>query len=155
MYSRILVSVDDSEASRHALREAIGLASALSARLRIAHVVDMSWLPLGPEVAIDTAASSAARRSAGENTLAAANAAARELGFAAETLLVETETPTQHVADLIAREALAWGAELIVLGSHGGGSLQHLLRGRVAEQTERRWPGPILLIPAPGAAPAA
>jgi nucleotide-binding universal stress UspA family protein len=53
MYAKI-VAVDESETFRHALQQAIELARKLSASVRMVHVLDMSWLPIGPEVAIDT-----------------------------------------------------------------------------------------------------
>jgi len=90
MYSKILVAVDGSDTSRHALQQAIELARKLSATLRIVHVVDMGWLPIAPELSIDTEAVSAARRSAGGKVLAAASEIAREAGFEAEAALIET-----------------------------------------------------------------
>lgn len=149
MYSRILVAVDESDTSRHALKQAIELARKLSATLRMVHVLDMSWLPIGPEVAIDTAALSAARRGVGEKIIAASREVAREAGFAAEDVLIETETPIQQVAEAVAKEASRWGADLIVMGTHGRRGFQHLMLGSVAEQTARRSSVPVLLIPAP------
>jgi nucleotide-binding universal stress UspA family protein len=155
MYTKILVAVDDSETSRHALKQAIELARALSASVRMVHVVDMSWLPIGPEVAIDTAALSAARRGVGEKVIAAARDTASEAGFEAEDVLIETETPIQHVAEVIAEEALRWGAGLVVLGTHGRRGFQHLMLGSVAEKMARLSPRPLLLIPSSGGSPSA
>jgi nucleotide-binding universal stress UspA family protein len=149
MYSKILVAVDESDTSRHALKQAIELARKLSATLRMVHVLDMSWLPIGPEVAIDTAALSEARRSVGEKIIAASREVARAAGFAAEDGLIETETPIQQVAEAIAKEASRWGADLVVLGTHGRRGFQHLMLGSVAEQAARRSSVPVLLIPAP------
>jgi nucleotide-binding universal stress UspA family protein len=149
MYSKILVAVDESDTSRHALKQAIELARKLSATLRMVHVLDMSWLPIGPEVAIDTAALSEARRSVGEKIIAASREVARAAGFAAEDGLIETETPIQQFAEAIAKEASRWGADLVVLGTHGRRGFQHLMLGSVAEQTARRSSVPVLLIPAP------
>ena len=155
MYSKILVAVDGSDTSRHALKQAIELAKGLSATLRIVHVVDMSWLPIGPEIAIDTAVMSAARRGVGENIISAARDTAQQAGVEAEVALIETETPIQHVAEAIAREASRWGAGLVVLGTHGRRGFQRLLLGSVAEQMARLSPGPVLLIPLPKASPSA
>lgn len=149
MYSKILVAVDESDTSRHALKQAIELARKLSATVRMVHVLDMSWLPIGPEVAIDTGALSAARRGVGERIIAAARDTAKEAGFEAEDVLIETENPMQHVAEAIAREGSRWGADLVVLGTHGRRGFQHLMLGSVAEQMVRRSSGPVLLIPAP------
>lgn len=149
MYSKILVAVDESETSRHALQQAIELARKLSASVRMVHVLDMSWLPIGPEVAIDTAALSEARRGVGEKIIAAARETAKAAGFEAEAALIETETPMQQVAQAIAKETARWGADLVVLGTHGRRGFQHLMLGSVAEQTVRQSSVPVLLIPAP------
>ena len=150
MYSKILVAVDESETSLLALKHAIELARTLSASLRMIHVLDMSWLPIGPEMAIDTAALSAARRSVGENVIAAARETAQQAGFEAEAGLTETETPIQQIAEVIAREASRWGADLVVMGTHGRRGFQHLMLGSVAERMVRLSSGPVLLIPSPG-----
>ena len=155
MYSKILVAVDGSDTSRHALQQAIELAKALSATVRMVHIVDMSWLPIGPEIAIDTAVMSAARRGVGENIISVARDTALKVGFEAEAALIETETPIQHVAEAIAREASRWGADLVVLGTHGRRGVQRLLIGSVAEQMARLSPRPVLLVPLPKASPAA
>ena len=149
MYSKILVAVDESDTSRHALQQAIELARTLSATLRMVHVLDMSWLPIGPEVAIDTSALSAARRGAGEKIIAAARDTAQQAGFEVDAVLIETETPIQQVAEAIVREASRWPADLVVLGTHGRRGFQHLMLGSVAEKVARLSPGPVLLVPSP------
>ena len=149
MYSKILVAVDGSDTSLHALKHAIELARKLSASLRMIHVLDMSWLPIGPEVAIDTGALSAARRGVGEKIIAAARDTAQQVGFEAEAGLIETETPIQQVAEVIAREASRWDADLVVMGTHGRRGFQHLMLGSVAERMARLSSVPVLLIPLP------
>ncbi len=155
MYSKILVAVDESDTSFHALKHAIELAGKLSAALRVVHVVDMSWLPIAPEVAIDIVAWSAARRSAGEKTLAAARHAVQQAGGEADAALVETETPIQPVAEAIAGEASRWGADLVVMGTHGRRGFQHLMLGSVAERMARLSSRPVLMIPLPRTLPSA
>jgi nucleotide-binding universal stress UspA family protein len=147
MYSKILVAVDRSDTSPHALQQAIELARKLSATSRIVHVVDMNWLPLAPELAIDIEAISAVRRSAGEKILAAAREIAQKAGLKSESALKETETPTQHVAETIAKVASNWPAVLVVLGTHGRRGFERMLLGSVAEGMARRSPVPVLLIP--------
>ena len=155
MYSRILVAVDGSDTSLYALKQAIELARTLSASVRMVHVVDMSWLPIGPEVAIDTGALIAARRGAGEKIIAAARDTVQQAGLEAESGLTETQTPLQRVAEAIAGEASRWGADLVVLGTHGRRGFQHLVLGSVAEQMVRLSPVPILLVPSPKGSPSA
>lgn len=147
MYTRILVAVDGSATSEHALRHAIGLAKGLSAALRVVHVVDMGVLPLGPELAIDIGAVTKARRTAGEQVLEKARATCQAGGIETETRLLETGTPAQRIAAAIADEATAWPADLVVAGTHGRTGVQRLLLGSVAEGIARVSPVPVLLIP--------
>jgi nucleotide-binding universal stress UspA family protein len=147
MYARILVAVDEGPHATHAVTHAAGLARRLSAALRVIHVVDMGLLPLGPELAIDIDAIAKARRAAGEKILVAAREAARAAGAEAETTLVETATPTQHVAAAIADEAASWPADVVVLGTHGRRVVERLLLGSVAEGVARRSTVPVLLVP--------
>lgn len=147
MYTRILIAVDGSATSEHALRHAIGLAKGLSAALRVVHVVDMGVLPLGPELAIDIGAVTKARRTAGEQVLEKARATCQAGSIETETRLLETGTPTQRIAAAIADEATAWPADLVVAGTHGRTGVQRLLLGSVAEGIARVSPVPVLLIP--------
>jgi len=149
MFSRILVAVDGSASSDHAVGEAVQLAKAESARLQLLHVVDMGVLPVAPELAIDVEEITKARRLAGEKILASARELARAAGLEAEASLVETATPVQHVADVISEEATRWSAQLVVLGKHGHrGAIQYLM-GSVADGVARRTTLPLLLIPMP------
>jgi nucleotide-binding universal stress UspA family protein len=147
MYKRILVAVDGSPTSEHALRHAIGLAKKLSAALRVVHIVDMGVLPLGQELAIDVDAITTARRAAGEQVLEKARATCQAGGIEAELQLLETGTPTQRIAAAIADEADTWPADLVVAGTHGRTGVQRLLLGSVAEGIARVSPVPVLLIP--------
>ena len=149
MYKQILVAVDGSAISDHALGQAIALARQVSATLRLAHVVDMGVLPLAPELAINVEDYTQARRRAGEKILAAALDKASAVGLNAETMLLETGTPVQHVATVIVAEAARWRADLVVLGAHGHRGPVHLLLGSVADGVVRRAVVPVLLIPSP------
>lgn len=146
MYSRVLVGVDGSRGSSRALEHAIALSKAFGAALRVLHVVDMTWLSLGPELAIDTRRIAAARLAEGETTVAVAVEAARAAAVTAEARLVETTAPGQRVASQIAQEAQEWPADLIVLGTHGRRGAERLLLGSVAEGVMRCSKVPVLLV---------
>ncbi len=147
MYSRILVAVDGSSCSEHALRHAIGIAKGLAAALRVVHIVDMGVLPLGPELAVDIDAITKARRAAGEQVIEMAREACRAGGIEAEMRLLETAAPAQRIADAITDEAAAWPADLVVAGTHGRTGVQRLLLGSVAAGIARVSPAPVLLVP--------
>jgi nucleotide-binding universal stress UspA family protein len=146
MRREILCAVGGSDGSLRALRYAAHLATAMSMPLRIVHVVDMGWLPAGPEFAIDTAALCEARRAGGQEIVTATCEAARQAGVEAKSLHVETASPAQHVADAIAAEAARTATEIVVLGTHGRRGVRRRLVGSVAEQLPRICGTPVLLV---------
>lgn len=150
MYSRILVAVDGSPHSAHALEQAAGLARSLSASLRLVHVVDIGLLPYGPELSIDIDALLKARYAIAEKTLAAARDSVQAPGLEVDTLLLDTATPVQHVAAAIAEAASNWPADLLVLGTHGRRGMERWFLGSVAEGVARRSTVPVLLVPMAG-----
>ncbi|OYW38713.1 MAG: hypothetical protein B7Z35_06325 [Hydrogenophilales bacterium 12-61-10] len=86
----------------------------------------------------------------GRKLIAAARETARLANFELEADLIETDTPAQHVAEAIAAEAARWGADLVVMGTHGRRGFQHLMLGSMAERTLRYSAVPVLLIPPVG-----
>lgn len=146
MYKHILVAMDGSPHGERALQHALELAGVTSARLRILHVVDMTWMLVGSEFAIDTTQVDEVRQQVGERILAKAQAMAKEAGVDAELRLVKTESPAQHIADTVAAEAAAWPADLVVVGTHGYRGFRHLLLGSVAEGVARICTSPVLFI---------
>lgn len=146
MYERILVAVDGSETSQRALSEAVALATVHRAQVRIVHVVDIASLYLGEAYYAGTDRLEAVLSEAGNRILAAAETTAKRAGLPTESRLIETEALDGRVADMIVREAKAWPAALIVVGTHGRRGLSHLFLGSVAEGVMRTAPAPVLLI---------
>jgi nucleotide-binding universal stress UspA family protein len=144
MYQHVLVPVDGSQISDLALREATRLISAATAELRILHVVE-AVKPLIDVELLNVEALRQAVHDAGLKILARAEAVAREAGVAATTRLVEAP-PSARIASVIAEEARAWPADLIVIGTHGRRGVDRLLLGSVAEGVLRLASSPVLLI---------
>jgi nucleotide-binding universal stress UspA family protein len=146
MYARILAAVDGSEPSMRAYREAMRLAADQQAVLRVAHVIDLglALVPWADGAVIDYDALETALRESGVRILEAAAAEARTTGSEAETVLLETDD--DNPAAEILTEATRWGADLIVMGTHGRHGLAHLILGSVAEGVVRRASVPVLLL---------
>lgn len=145
MYQRILVTLDGSPTGDLALTEAVHLARAHGATLRIAHVIDAA----GFDVATDHVAFQAfrdARAQAGQEVLAEATAFARRAGVRVETRLLETGRPDQRVAEVLAEEAKAWPAELVVMGTWGRRGCDRMRIGSVADGYLRVAAEPVLLV---------
>lgn len=145
MYPHILVAVDGSELSNHALREAIALAQSQHAALRIVHVADEITLNWEGEYG-DMSAVLENFRESGRRVLEKAQNLAREAGMEPEAKLLEIQTFGHRISDLIVEEAKDWPADLIVVGTHGRRGLHDVLLGSVADGVARRASVPVLLV---------
>jgi nucleotide-binding universal stress UspA family protein len=143
MYQRILVPVDGSSTSDRALQEAIKLIDTQPAQLRLVHVIDDLQF-LDTEGYVDYAALRELTQQIGVRTLARAEEVAKQANIAVETALLEANG--ERIARVIDKDALSWGADLIVIGTHGRAGFNHLLFGSVAEGVVRGASVPVLLV---------
>ncbi|MEW5928602.1 MAG: universal stress protein [Gemmatimonadota bacterium] len=161
--ARVLLASDLSEASARAyragLRVAVDLCAGDTAALRCVLVVRpgpalVPPLPVGVPHHVPEAGGALAE-----------SAAPRLRDFVAEHtphgLAVEATVRVGDPAGEIVAEAVAWAADLVVLGTHGRAGLHRLLLGSVAEAVLRGSPCDALVVPSaatddapPSAAPA-
>ena len=152
MFSQVLVAIDGSATGNRGLKAAIELASNQNAALTILHVVDdlttvsyvgdMGYVPAGyvDELLDDL-------RANGRRILTKAEAAARDSGVDAKTLLIESRGGS--IADAILGQARKLRADVIVLGTHGRRGLRRAVMGSDAEAVLRESRVPVLLVRAP------
>jgi nucleotide-binding universal stress UspA family protein len=140
---KILIAVDFSPHSDHALAVALDLAKQFGAAASIIHVREpIVWAP-GLGVALDAQAN-AARRGLGD-LLTDAAAKGREAGVTQiETQLIDG-VPFKEIT----RYARAGHFDLIVLGTHGRRGFDHALMGSVAERVARAAPCAVLTVNLP------
>ena len=141
MYKRILVPVDGSEPSNKALVAALQLAREAGGRVRLLQVFDELAYVSGFEMTTQVLQSARdyAQRIL-DDTLAIANAS----GVPADTLLVDTVGA--RLGEVVADEARAWEADLVVVGTHGRRGVGRVLLGSGAEQVIRLAPVPVLAV---------
>lgn len=148
MYTKVLVAIDGSAITPAVLREAARLAVAGS-QLRIISVVDNPLAnfaaPYG--IAYDHEALHHALQEQAQTIVTGAQATLKAQGIdaSADVLAVSVE----HGVDIpstIEAEAEAWGADLMVIGTHGRRGLRRLLLGSVSEQLIRQSRLPVLLV---------
>jgi nucleotide-binding universal stress UspA family protein len=145
MYRNILVALDGSHTSELALQEAIRLAKAFGAKLRLVHAVDTVNLNIDGEF-INYNEIRGAMRQSGEAVLEKALASTQDAGIEAEVRLLEIDTLGQRIPEVIGEEAQNWPADVIVIGTHGRRGISHLFLGSVAEGVVRVASRPVLLI---------
>ena len=137
--------MDGSDISNSALLEAVKLAKELGSRLRIVHVVDLVTVKFVSEVG-DLSGIQEALKESGMKILEHALAVVRNAGGEAETKLVQVTSFDARMTDLIVKEANAWPADLIVMGTHGHRGLHHPLLGSVAQGVVHSATCPVLLV---------
>lgn len=140
---RILCPTDFSAVSTAAEAYAAALAARYEARLALLHV-DPPVPIMAPygEVPVDIRMFEEQRAQA-ERDLAAARERARSAGVLVEAALVGGYPGREILAAADEEEV-----DLIVLGSHGRGGVEHLLLGSVAEKVLRKAPCPVMVVPA-------
>jgi nucleotide-binding universal stress UspA family protein len=145
MYKKILVAVDGSESSKRALAETVRLAALLQGEALAVYVID--------EPAVFLAAGYydpvALRESMDEEArlvLTEAKAAMDSAKVVGDTKIVESVDSGSDVATALKQAAREYGAELVVMGTHGRRGVRRLMIGSVAERYLRVSSGPVLLI---------
>lgn len=151
MYKRILVPFDGSATSNAGLDEAVKLAKLTGASIRLAYVLDA--LPFAIDAAAFTGDVPGMLAEAGAAVLAKGKRRVAASGVPVDTFL--SETFGQRVCDVVAEQAMAWKADLIVIGTHGRRGVKRLFIGSDAEQIVRTAPVPVHLVRMPQAEAAA
>ena len=127
---KILLAVDDSKFSEAAVQAVIARHKVQCLEVRVLHAAEPPTLFTAPEMAEYVPPEESAQEA---KALVAKNAdAIRSTGINVTTSIVQGD-PKSAIID----DAEAWGADLIVLGSHGRKGLQRFLLGSVSEAVLR------------------
>jgi nucleotide-binding universal stress UspA family protein len=141
LFKKILVPIDGSDTADKAMRMALDMARESLASVRFMHVIDDDRYFSSYEFSADL------RTYAFDNAkklLQNAMDAAAALGVNADTQLINK--PGQRLGENVADEAQNWGADLVVVGTHGRRGLGRVLLGSGAEQVVRLSPVPVLMV---------
>jgi nucleotide-binding universal stress UspA family protein len=137
---RILVPTDFSESANHALRYGISFAREYKADLILLHVVETlsvgyagDLFPVPMAEVLEEIAGYA------KTELAKLVALAKERGVEARDVVIQGKPPAE-----IIQYARANSIDMIVLGTHGRGVLDHALFGSTTERVVRKAPCPVL-----------
>jgi nucleotide-binding universal stress UspA family protein len=141
IFKKILVPIDGSETSKKAIAMALQMAVEQKAEVRLIHSIDeLSYV--GPYEYSGELVKYA--RDYGHKVLEDGLSAIHAIGVKGDIKLIDFAG--QRLGDTIADEARLWGADLIVLGTHGRRGVGRLLLGSGAEQVIRLAPVPVLII---------
>lgn len=145
-FQHLLVATDGSELSQRALLQALALAKALGARLRILTVEGTLPVSLvGAGELVDTGAIEALMKAAqlqSQQILDAAAATAEQAGVSAEVVKRISAQPSMAILE----EARSQACDLIVMASHGRRGLQGLLLGSETQRVLTQSSCPVLVV---------
>lgn len=145
MFKRILIPVDGSQTSTAALVAGLRMARETGASVRLVHTVnEMAYLAGMDAYGTYTADLAGMMREGGAKVLTDAMAVAQAAGVEASQALLDE--PGQRLGESVAAAAKLWGADLVVVGSHGRRGIGRVLLGSGAEQILRLAPVPVLVI---------
>lgn len=140
-YKKILVAVDSSSYSLAAAKKGIALANQLSAKLALLFVIDKARTIHSADTGIFSDEAIVILKKEAEQTLdqlATIYHANDAVKFMPEG------SPKEDIIGI----AENWGADLIVMGTHGRTGLMHFLMGSVAEHVLRHSNIPVMIVPA-------
>lgn len=133
---KVLLAVDGSEGSRHAVASLAARPWPTGTEIRVLSAVEMglSALQAAFEIpALDATHLESQRAAAMKRTEGAIDAARKTLEAAGLTTSESISVLAAAPKEIILQEAAAWSADWIVLGSHGSGGLSRFLIGSTSE----------------------
>ena len=149
MYHRILVPLDGSPTADAGLRNAIGLAAAIKAKLVLLHVIDDFALLVEMASVTSSETMREALRQYGRQALDKAQQAASDAGVMCESFV--REVAQARISEIINEETVKHRCDLVVMGTHGRRGFSRLTLGSNAEGVMRNSTVPVLLVRAGGA----
>lgn len=127
---KILLAIDNSKFSEAAAQSVIAHHRLPGLEVRVLHVVEPPTLFTAPEVAAYVAPEESAEEA--KALVAKAADALRSAGINVSTAVMQGDPKSKIIDD-----AKSWGADLIVLGSHGRKGLERFLLGSVSDAVLR------------------
>lgn len=141
VFKKILVPIDGSNTANKALDYALHLAQESQAKVRLLHCIDELSLLSSYEYSGELIQQA---RQAGDKILQDGLATAKKRGVSVDTLMVDQVG--QRLGHSVANAVGDWGADLVVVGSHGRRGIGRVLLGSGSEQILRSSPVPVLLV---------
>ncbi len=142
-FQHILVPIDFSDVSEHALAVAVELASSLQASIHILHVYEIPVYSFSfPDSSYIASPEAAAKLSElAQQNLDKVTSHYVEHGIPIQSMLRQG-SPHEEIVSV----ATEIGADAIVLGTHGRGLLAHAILGSVTERVIRTSPVPVMTV---------
>lgn len=139
--AKILCPTDYSVTSDNAVRYAVEFARKVGAHIRFIHILSSGNAAVKTEAGNDAAVTQPEEDDDIPESFSRVLMAEKKKGLSADIRVLKGEA-----AKVIAEQAGSWGADLIIMGSHGRTGLKRLMMGSVAEEVFRSSDIPVLLV---------
>jgi nucleotide-binding universal stress UspA family protein len=136
LYKKILVPIDDSDCSKHALLEAIKIAKLTGGSITITNVHQAEPVYSGSKAELFRLL-----RQQGETILVNGKKSAQTEGFEVKSLLLEGDPVEQ-----IVKTAKKDNFDLIVIGAGGSGKLSEFVLGSTSHEVIKKTQLPVLVV---------
>ncbi len=140
-YKRVLIAIDDSPHSLRAAEKGFELAIALGAEIGVAYIIDIMNEPVIPETGLVSNDQQIASSTKANKVI---DKLLKRFPKSGEVTRFTQEGFPKNEIVLIAKD---WGADLIVMGTHGRSGLSYLLLGSVSEYVIKHAHVPVMVVP--------
>jgi nucleotide-binding universal stress UspA family protein len=140
-FKKILIAVEDSPHSLEAARAGLQLAEKVNAEIAIMSAINIGVTIASPEVIPTPIEIINVQREEAHEVIAKVKA------MISGTSSIHEFTPEGDPREEIVAIAEEWGADIIVVGTHGRTGLTHLLMGSTAEYVVRHSKVPVMVVP--------
>jgi nucleotide-binding universal stress UspA family protein len=143
MYKHILVPVDGSPTSLHAVDQAIAQAKAFGSRVSTVFVIDpYPFTGVGTDFAYGQTNYLEAANAEAKQAVDAAKARLDAAGVPCDTAILESHVAWRGIVE----HAVKGGMDLIVMGSHGRSGLEKLMLGSTTQRVLGHVKIPVLVV---------
>lgn len=140
VFKKILIAVDDSECSYKAAKTGFHLAKNLGAEVKLVCVVDEKYLIANPEFRTSYVDLYNLHLEQAEKIV---NKVSKELG---KDCKVSVETPRNNPAAAIIEISNQWGADIVVMGTHGKSGIAKMFMGSTSQYVVRHLQIPCMIV---------
>lgn len=142
-FKKILIAVDNSICAEKAAKTGYEMASKFDAEIALINIIEPMPQTVNPDFALAPVFMEIHDNSE-ENSHTLLKGIESKYGNGLKTTYLTILDTATHG---IIQQADEWGADLIVIGTHGRSGLYHFLMGSVAEHVVRKAACPVLIIP--------
>lgn len=142
-FKKILIAVDNSSCSEKAAKAGYEMAVKFNAEIALLNIIEPTPAAVNPDYTLAPVFMEMYDNSE-ENSHVLLKEIESKYGDEINTTYLSTIDTASHG---IVQQAEEWGAELIVIGTHGRTGFYHFLMGSVAEHVARKAACPVLIVP--------